>query len=536
MRREEWAKRAWVVSAADPARTSPQNGRRPRSSVTTSAFIAFIRLLPGTKRSRPGGRPVGPDLADGAGDDGAVRTEPAGQDVVGDPVPQVDERDREPVDEDRLVLRTGTDRPPPRPVAQPGVPPGLPYRPQPGHQVSDQRPRQAGDPSSETTDARAAVPTTNGQRAEPTPATADRAPGRWSAGVDSTVVRAHQHAAGARTDPPPVLAPEGAGPGNARTERLGMVSSPPGGGAPGGEGLGRSRGGSPSSSTPFGGGRTGVVMSRNIPDDSGAESFVTRPDRQPDSTVPGAHDPHARPLLLLPALGDEDAPADAAAVIAGAPVQVGAPAEKAPHVAALLLDQPPEQAEQLSLGTRPVWRREPTRRQEPTPRLPGYAGHSRLSATCVLDSRRQSRRVDVPRLDSTLQEAPVRNAALGVRLDRPASLDRRTPLQPGDRARHLDLAAFLAVSGAAGTTGGGAAVSTARRPRLTPAPVVGVWRQRVGSARKAIMAMSSRASERSCRLPSSSGRGSPRWRVAARFSRCWPSSKEEAGVSMRPSV
>lgn len=32
----------------------------------------------------------------------------------------------------------------------------------------------------------------------------------WDISVDSTIVRAHQHAAGARTDPPPVPGPKGA--------------------------------------------------------------------------------------------------------------------------------------------------------------------------------------------------------------------------------------------------------------------------------------------------------------------------------------
>ncbi|QMU73097.1 IS5 family transposase [Streptacidiphilus sp. P02-A3a] len=35
----------------------------------------------------------------------------------------------------------------------------------------------------------------------------------WDVSVDSTIVRAHQHAAGARTDRPPALASKGAGPG-----------------------------------------------------------------------------------------------------------------------------------------------------------------------------------------------------------------------------------------------------------------------------------------------------------------------------------
>nr|BFD94876.1 hypothetical protein KitaXyl93_62360 [Kitasatospora sp. Xyl93] len=38
----------------DPARTSPRNRTRPRSSVTTRAFMTFIRVFPGTYRLRPG--------------------------------------------------------------------------------------------------------------------------------------------------------------------------------------------------------------------------------------------------------------------------------------------------------------------------------------------------------------------------------------------------------------------------------------------------------------------------------------------------
>lgn len=38
----------------------------------------------------------------------------------------------------------------------------------------------------------------------------------WDISVDSTVVRAHQHAAGARTDPPPALAAKGAEPAELR--------------------------------------------------------------------------------------------------------------------------------------------------------------------------------------------------------------------------------------------------------------------------------------------------------------------------------
>ncbi|GAA2281242.1 hypothetical protein GCM10010430_79150 [Kitasatospora cystarginea] len=40
----------------------------------------------------------------------------------------------------------------------------------------------------------------------------------WNIAVDSTIVRAHQHAAGARADPPPALAPKGAGRGKHQDE------------------------------------------------------------------------------------------------------------------------------------------------------------------------------------------------------------------------------------------------------------------------------------------------------------------------------
>nr|BFD96516.1 hypothetical protein KitaXyl93_78760 [Kitasatospora sp. Xyl93] len=40
----------------------------------------------------------------------------------------------------------------------------------------------------------------------------------WDISVDSTIVRAHQHAAGARTDPPPALASKGAGQGEHQDE------------------------------------------------------------------------------------------------------------------------------------------------------------------------------------------------------------------------------------------------------------------------------------------------------------------------------
>ncbi|MFE2111759.1 IS5 family transposase [Kitasatospora sp. NPDC059463] len=66
----------------------------------------------------------------------------------------------------------------------------------------------------------------------------------WDISVDSTIVRAHQHAAGARTEPPPALASKGAGPGEHQDENaVAEPRRPPGGGGAGGEGLGRSRGG-----------------------------------------------------------------------------------------------------------------------------------------------------------------------------------------------------------------------------------------------------------------------------------------------------
>ncbi|MFJ6581023.1 IS5 family transposase [Streptomyces sp. NPDC091368] len=66
----------------------------------------------------------------------------------------------------------------------------------------------------------------------------------WDISIDSTIVRAHQHATGARTDPPP--APGSKGVGRQRTPDRDAVAEPrrpPGGGGAGGEGLGRSRGG-----------------------------------------------------------------------------------------------------------------------------------------------------------------------------------------------------------------------------------------------------------------------------------------------------
>jgi hypothetical protein len=61
----------------------------------------------------------GPHLTDGPGDGGAVHAEPAGQHVVGDPVPKVDERGQQPVDEHQPVLCAGAHGPPPRSGGKP---------------------------------------------------------------------------------------------------------------------------------------------------------------------------------------------------------------------------------------------------------------------------------------------------------------------------------------------------------------------------------------------------------------------------------
>ncbi|WP_442806220.1 IS5 family transposase [Streptomyces sp. NBC_01317] len=66
----------------------------------------------------------------------------------------------------------------------------------------------------------------------------------WDVSVDSTSVRAHQHAAGARTAPPPVPGrSKGAGRGTPGRIAVAESGRPAGGGGAGGEGLGRSLGG-----------------------------------------------------------------------------------------------------------------------------------------------------------------------------------------------------------------------------------------------------------------------------------------------------
>ncbi|MBU2664178.1 hypothetical protein KOI35_11805 [Actinoplanes bogorensis] len=120
---------------------------------------------------------------------------------------------------------------------------------------------------------------------------------------------------------------------------------------------------------PFGGGHTAVVVFANFSEDAGIDYFVTHADwdrrgflatidghfagpglawrelvhiaRTPDRSSPGVHDPHARLLLLLPALGDRDTPADAVDVVARAlrSAQV-VPEHETERLVARLLDHP----------------------------------------------------------------------------------------------------------------------------------------------------------------------------------------------------
>ncbi|MFD7777033.1 IS5 family transposase [Streptomyces sp. NPDC059753] len=65
----------------------------------------------------------------------------------------------------------------------------------------------------------------------------------WNVSVDSTIVRAHQHAAGARTDPPRHHAKGGRTARTSGRNRRAASTRPPGGDGAAGEALGRSRGG-----------------------------------------------------------------------------------------------------------------------------------------------------------------------------------------------------------------------------------------------------------------------------------------------------
>ncbi|MFJ3086690.1 IS5 family transposase [Streptomyces sp. NPDC086838] len=65
----------------------------------------------------------------------------------------------------------------------------------------------------------------------------------WDISVDSTIVRAHQHAAGARVDPAGSRLKGGRGVRTSGRSAVSESARPPGGGGAGGESLGRSRGG-----------------------------------------------------------------------------------------------------------------------------------------------------------------------------------------------------------------------------------------------------------------------------------------------------
>ncbi|WP_412075462.1 IS5 family transposase [Streptomyces sp. col6] len=65
----------------------------------------------------------------------------------------------------------------------------------------------------------------------------------WDISVDSTIARAHQHAAGARTEPPPTSVSKGDATRTAARDDVVGSRRPAGGGGAGGEGLGRSRDG-----------------------------------------------------------------------------------------------------------------------------------------------------------------------------------------------------------------------------------------------------------------------------------------------------
>jgi hypothetical protein len=116
-------------------------------------------------------------------------------------------------------------------------------------------------------------------------------------------------------------------------------------------------------------GHTAIVLGCNHPDDPGTEYFITHPEwgrhghlatvgghqagpglswrelhhiaRTPDLDARGVHAAYARLLLLLPALGDQDLPEDAADIVADALAHAGVPVTLAPGLAeALLADHP----------------------------------------------------------------------------------------------------------------------------------------------------------------------------------------------------
>ncbi|MFD3663549.1 hypothetical protein ACFWVF_23685 [Streptomyces sp. NPDC058659] len=91
------------------------------------------------------------------------------QNVVGDSVPQMDQRDQQSVDEDQLVFRPGTDRPPPGSCRENGLVPLMPQRAYLGDQFSDDIGRQARDPLA-----------SDDGRTRPNPHQANHDPRSWS--------------------------------------------------------------------------------------------------------------------------------------------------------------------------------------------------------------------------------------------------------------------------------------------------------------------------------------------------------------------
>lgn len=118
---------------------------------------------------------------------------------------------------------------------------------------------------------------------------------------------------------------------------------------------------------PFADGHQVVIVHCNLAEDEGVDFHLDHPDWDRPLRVasmeghytgpglawrelihvahhpgegPGVTDPHARLLLLLPALGDADLPPDAAATVAEALTAVGAPTGTVHELAEALLDHP----------------------------------------------------------------------------------------------------------------------------------------------------------------------------------------------------
>lgn len=119
---------------------------------------------------------------------------------------------------------------------------------------------------------------------------------------------------------------------------------------------------------PFAGGHSAVVLYANHDEDPGIEYFVTHAGwgrhgylatidghfagpglawrelvhiaRTPDQEAPGIQDPHARLLLLLPALGDRDTPEEAVDLVAGALLRAKVPAGETRLLAGRMLHHP----------------------------------------------------------------------------------------------------------------------------------------------------------------------------------------------------